>query len=85
MEEVGDRWRSALVNYLQQPALIAAVAARADAFFVRYPGLERSPVAVAFISGIALDEFMEAAAAFSAGADSQSAPASKAATEKQVA
>lgn len=45
-----------------QPELLAAVQAETDAFFARYPEIERTILAMAFIAGLFLERFADAAA-----------------------
>ncbi len=73
MEAVGAKWRTMLSHYLAHPALLAAVAEKTAAFFAKYPGIERTACAEAFIAGLALDAIT--AEALSAEAGSQPAEA----------
>lgn len=61
MDEVGTRWVEALRSYEGNAPLRAQVEALTDAFFARYPDLERTPRAERFITGLSLDRALRAA------------------------
>ena len=61
MDEVGERWLAALRSYEGNPRLMARVAELTSAFFARYPGLERTPLAERFITGLSLERALRIA------------------------
>ena len=63
-----ERARAALKVLADDPALAVAVNAEVDAFFNRFPDLQRTELTAGYIAALALDHL-------SAGVDSQSSPA----------
>ncbi len=64
--EFHGKAEQALRHFRGQPALQAAVTAETDAFFARYPEIERTELTAAFIGSLVLEKL-------SIPADSQSA------------